>query len=56
MYACLSDFKSKIDNIIAVCFGKDEQFINAMRESFEAFINARQNKPAEYIGRWSFFP
>ena len=46
-----SDFKDKIDNIITVCFGKNEQFIQAMRDSFEAFINARQNKPAEYIGK-----
>lgn len=46
-----SDFKDKIDNIISTCFGKNEQFVNSMRESFENFINARQNKPAEYIGK-----
>ena len=26
-----------------------------MRESFENFINARQNKPAEYIGNFPNF-
>lgn len=44
------DFKDKIDNIIAVCFNKNEKFINVMKESFEHFINQRQNKPAEVIG------
>ena len=47
----LLDFKEKIDNIITVCFGKNDVFINTMRDSFENFINVRQNKPAEYIGK-----
>ena len=46
----IPDFKDKVDNIIHVCFGKNETFINTMRDSFENFINVRQNKPAEYIG------
>lgn len=45
-----TDFKDKIDNIIEVCFGQNQKFINAMKESFENFINQRQNKPAELIG------
>jgi len=49
--ACrLLDFKDKLDNIVAVCFNKNEKFINIMKESFEYFINQRQNKPAEVIG------
>ena len=44
------DFKDKIDNITSVCFAQNEKFINAMKESFENFINQRQNKPAELIG------
>lgn len=48
----LLDFKDKVDNIIGVCFGKNEIFINAMRDSFENFINVRQNKPAEYIAKY----
>ena len=49
---CL-DFKDKLDNIVAVCFNKNEKFVNVMKESFEYFINQRQNKPAEVIG-WCF--
>ncbi len=51
----LSDFKDKIDNIILVCFGRNEKFINAMKESFENFVNQRQNKPAELIGEYTIF-
>jgi len=47
-----SDFKDKLDNIITVCFNKNDKFINVMKESFEYFINQRQNKPAEVIGWW----
>lgn len=45
------DFKDKIDNIIVSCFNRNEKFINVMKESFENFINQRQNKPAEVIGQ-----
>ena len=48
--AC-ADFKDKLDNIVAVCFNKNDKFVNAMKESFEYFINQRQNKPAEVIGQ-----
>ncbi|ESO98807.1 hypothetical protein LOTGIDRAFT_187016 [Lottia gigantea] len=48
----LLDFKDKIDNIIDVCFGKSEKFVNVMKESFENFINQRQNKPAELIAKY----
>ena len=46
----LLDFKAKADNIICVCFAGNEKFVNALKESFENFINQRQNKPAEFIG------
>ena len=46
----LLDFKDKMDNIIEVCFSKNDKFVNALKESFETFINQRQNKPAELIG------
>ena len=45
-----ADFKDKLDNIVAVCFNRNEKFVNVMKESFEYFINQRQNKPAEVIG------
>lgn len=46
----LLDFKEKLDNIVSVCFQKNEKFINSLKESFENFINQRLNKPAELIG------
>lgn len=47
----LLDFKDKMDNVAQSCFTRNEGFINAMKEAFEAFINKRPNKPAELIGR-----
>ncbi len=49
---CPTDFKDRIDNVISDCFMKNEKFVNAMKESFESFINQRQNKPAELIGNY----
>ncbi|ELT94808.1 hypothetical protein CAPTEDRAFT_227595 [Capitella teleta] len=46
------DFKERVDNVIEVCFQKNEKFVNAMKESFEHFINQRQNKPAELIAKY----
>ncbi|XP_069105312.1 cullin-4A-like [Argopecten irradians] len=52
MVQSLLDFKDKTDNIINVCFNKNEKFVNAMKESFENFVNVRQNKPAELIAKY----
>lgn len=49
----VADYKDKVDNIISCCFTGKEKFINAMKESFEFFINQRQNKPAELIGNYN---
>ena len=46
----LLDFKDKMDNIVNLCFGRTEKFINSVKEAFEHFINQRPNKPAELIG------
>ncbi|KAK0048820.1 cullin-4A [Biomphalaria pfeifferi] len=48
----LLDFKDKIDNVILECFERNDKFINSMKESFESFINQRQNKPAELIAKY----
>ena len=48
----LLDFKVKLDDIMARCFGSNEQFIVSMKEAFESFINIRQNKPAELIAKF----
>ena len=49
----LLDYKDKMDNVVHTCFARNESFINAMKEAFEAFINKRPNKPAELIG-WAY--
>ena len=48
----LLDFKDKLDLIMTDCFNSNSQFIVAMKESFETFINVRQNKPAELIAKF----
>ncbi|XP_026136269.1 cullin-4B-like [Carassius auratus] len=48
----LLDFKDKVDQIIDVCFMRNEKFVNGMKEAFETFINKRPNKPAELIAKY----
>ncbi|KAF6211064.1 hypothetical protein GE061_014177 [Apolygus lucorum] len=48
----LLDFKDKMDNIVNVCFKKNEKFGNSLKEAFEHFINQRTNKPAELIAKF----
>jgi cullin-4 len=45
-------FKAKIDTIFEICFQKNESLKYAIKSAFEHFINARQNKPAEYIAKF----
>ncbi|GJQ15438.1 hypothetical protein GpartN1_g7229.t1 [Galdieria partita] len=46
------DMKDKVDSIVCNCFGKNETFQYAVKESFESFVNMRQNKPAELIAKY----
>ena len=46
----LLDLKTKVDTIIAQSFQGNEKITDVVRESFEAVVNKRQNKPAELIG------
>jgi len=48
----LLDFKDKLDMCFEKCFGNNEKFSTAIKDSFEAFINQRQNKPAEMIAKF----
>ena len=47
----LLDFKEKLDRIVLTCFGRNDKFVNGLKEAFENFVNQRLNKPAELIGR-----
>jgi len=48
----LLDFKEKLDDVITEAFNKNEKFVFSMKDSFEHFINKRQNKPAELIAKF----
>jgi cullin-4 len=48
----LINLKIKFDNIVLQAFSDNEQFRNALKESFESSINKRQNTPAELIAKY----
>ncbi len=55
----LLDFKEKLD-VTSQCWDFNEKFQHSLKDSFEHFINQRQNKPAELVGmlnsfNWSLF-
>jgi cullin-4 len=52
MINSLLKFKKKIDNILKNCFNDDALLTNALKESFESFINSRGNKPAELLAKF----
>ena len=47
----LLDFKEKLDES-NICWNNNEKFLHALKDSFEHFINQRQNKPAELIAKY----
>ena len=50
----LLDFKAKLDRIVTKCFLNNDKFAVALKDSFESFINTRQNKPAEMIAKFVY--
>lgn len=48
----LLEYKYVIDETVKVAFLNDGQFRQTQKESFEIFVNKRENKPAELIGEW----
>ncbi|KAI9351369.1 cullin [Obelidium mucronatum] len=44
-------FRKKMDNLSMSSFCGNKEFVQAIRESFEKFINKRHNKPAELIAK-----
>ncbi|KAJ3048521.1 Cullin-4 [Rhizophlyctis rosea] len=48
----LLTFKSRCDEVLHKSFANDEHFSHSLKESFENFINKRQNKPAEMIAKF----
>ncbi|KAG0233962.1 Cullin-4A [Actinomortierella wolfii] len=52
MVESMLTFKQKMDEVVAKCFHQSEMFLNVLKECFEAFINTRQNKPAELVAKY----
>ncbi|KAN0062880.1 hypothetical protein ACQY0O_004701 [Thecaphora frezii] len=48
----LIDFKAGIDAVVFESFAKQPEFLHAQRDSFEVFVNKRENKPAELIAKF----
>jgi cullin-4 len=48
----LLQFKSKLDQLLQEACGNSDAFAHMLKESCEAFINVRQNKPAELIAKY----
>lgn len=48
----LLKFKLGLDEIVNNCFQNSDLFLNVLKECFEAFINTRQNKPAELVAKY----
>lgn len=46
----LMDFKAKLDRVVIECFASSDRFHNALKDSFDFFVNTRANKIAELIG------
>jgi len=51
MIPSLLKYKTELDKVLKVAFKDDEQMGFALRENFDAFVNKRQNKPAEMIAK-----
>ncbi|PWN51191.1 Cullin-domain-containing protein [Violaceomyces palustris] len=45
-------YKERIDRIVSKSFGSDSELSNVQKDSFEVFINKRENKPAELIAKF----
>ncbi|ORX57414.1 cullin 4A [Hesseltinella vesiculosa] len=52
MVVSLLQFKDKLDWLMKHVFGRDSSLLNILKESFEDFINSRNNKPAELLAKF----
>ncbi len=48
----LLEFKALIDAIVSTGFAHDGDFVHTQKDSFEVFVNRRENKPAELIAKF----
>ncbi|CAO3591067.1 unnamed protein product [Absidia cylindrospora] len=52
MVLTLLQYKDKLDQTLKMAFHNNPSFSNALKESFENFINSRDNKPAEMLAKF----
>eukprot|EP00297_Palpitomonas_bilix_P005382 CAMPEP_0113885364 /NCGR_PEP_ID=MMETSP0780_2-20120614/10865_1 /TAXON_ID=652834 /ORGANISM="Palpitomonas bilix" /LENGTH=816 /DNA_ID=CAMNT_0000873273 /DNA_START=158 /DNA_END=2608 /DNA_ORIENTATION=- /assembly_acc=CAM_ASM_000599 len=52
MVPSLLDLKLQFEGIVEQCFDNERVFWDAIRTSFESFVNSRQNKPAELLAKY----
>jgi cullin-4 len=45
-------FKDKLDEVLSSSFSDEESFVYALKESFEYFVNKRDNIPAELLAKF----
>ncbi|ORZ23304.1 ubiquitin-protein ligase, cullin 4 [Absidia repens] len=52
MVLTLLQYKDKLNQILKMAFNDNPSFSNALKESFENFLNSRDNKPAEMLAKF----
>ncbi|KAL6758019.1 cullin [Haematococcus lacustris] len=52
MVGSLLALKARLDAVLSASFASSEPLASSLKEAFEAFINQRQNKPAELIAKF----
>ena len=52
MVSMLLEFKARLQCLLEFSFSSNERFMQAIKDAFEQFINARQNRPAELIAKF----
>lgn len=52
MITSLLNFRTKLNVLLEKGFNNDATFANALKESFEAFVNSRKSRPAELLAKF----
>lgn len=52
LIADLLDMRGRLDQLLERSFANDEAYVHAVRDAFEAFIDSRQNRPAELLAKY----
>lgn len=47
------EFRQTLSALVETCFNKDVSFVDAIKDSFEHFLNARQSRAAELLAKYA---